>query len=220
VIALAFGDVKVAFYLLIALVPALLLHEYAHARVSEKLGDWTPRRYGRATLNPRPHVDPLGTVILPGFLLVLFAAGAGAIPFAYAKPMPYNPAGLRNPRRDTVLVALAGPGVNLAVGLAAGLALRVVGGGSEDLAAFLFGLLLVNVFMGVFQLMPIPGLDGSRILARYLSGRAREVYTNLDQFLPLFMLLIFFLLAAPVLGFVNIFTDALCELFTAGGCPL
>jgi Zn-dependent protease len=209
--------IRFAFYLLVALVPALVLHEYAHAKVSERLGDWTPSRYGRATLKPRPHVDPLGTVILPGFLLILVAAGAGAVPFAYAKPMPYNPTGLRNPRRDAVLVALAGPAVNLAVGLVAGLLLRVAGGGGE-LGLFLFSVLVVNVFMGVFQLMPIPGLDGARIVARYLSGRAREVYTNLDQFLPLFMLLIFFLLAAPVLGFVEIFTGALCDLFTAGRC--
>lgn len=209
--------VRFAVYLLVAIVPALVLHEYAHAKVSEHLGDWGPRRYGRATLKPRPHLDPLGSVILPGFLLVLVAAGAPAIPFAYAKPMPYNPAGLRNPRRDAMLVALAGPGVNLAIALGAGIALRVAGGGNE-LGLFLFGVLLVNVFMGVFQLMPIPGLDGSRILARYLSGRAQEVYSNLDQYLPLFMLLVFFLLAAPVLGFVNIFTEALCDLFTAGAC--
>jgi Zn-dependent protease len=105
------GSVKFALYLLVALVPGLVLHEYAHALVADRLGDPSPRRWGRLTLNPRPLVDPFGSLILPGLVLVLVAAGNWSLlpVFAYAKPMPLDPSYLRNRRRDEMLVTLAGP---------------------------------------------------------------------------------------------------------------
>jgi Zn-dependent protease len=115
------------------------------------------------------------------------------------------------------LVALAGPGANLVVGAVAGVALRGVPRGSETFFV-LTAILLVNFFLCVFNLMPIPGLDGARILARFLHGRAREIYVNLDQYLPLFLLLVFFLLAGPILGIVSVFDRALCHLFAAESC--
>jgi Zn-dependent protease len=178
----------------------------------------TPKLYGRATLRPKPHFDPLGTAILPGLLLALVASGLPIAPFAYAKPMPLSPERLRNPKRDIILVSLAGPAANLVVAIAASLLIRLVGLGSKDLFLFLLAMLQANIILCVFHLMPVPGLDASRILAQFLHGRAREVYTNLDQFLPLFMIVIYFLLAAPVLAFVRVLGNALCSLIGAGDC--
>jgi Zn-dependent protease len=209
---------KFALYLGIGLFGGLLLREFAKATVATRLGDMTPKLYGRATLRPKPHFDPLGTAILPGLLLLLVASGLSIAPFAYAKPMPLSPERLRNPNRDIIWVSLAGPGANLLVSIVVGFLMRVVGIGSADLFLFLLAVLQANIVLCVFHLMPIPGLDASRILAQFLHGRAREIYTNLDQFLPLFMLLIYFLLGAPVLAFVRFLGNALCGLIIGGNC--
>jgi Zn-dependent protease len=206
--------VRFAIYMLVAFVPSLLAHEVAHVALAERFGDFTPRRYGRRTFRLRPHLDRFGTVVMPVLLFLIAAVGGGATVFGYAQPMPYNPSALRNPGRDTVLIALAGPGANLGIAAVAGVALRLVTG--TEVFLFLLATLVVNLFLCVFNLMPIPGLDGSKILARYLHGRAREVYVNLDQYLPLFVLVIFFLLAGPILGIVNVFERALCNLFAGG----
>ena len=119
-------DLKFAAYLAIALVPALVLHEYAHALIATRLGDPTPQRWGRLTLNPRSLIDPFGSIILPALALVLIAArGELLLPvFAYAKPLPLDPSYLKNPRRDQMLVALAGLGANLVLAIAGGAVLR------------------------------------------------------------------------------------------------
>src|SRR5215207_6893246 len=103
-------NLRFALYLAISLVPALVLHEYAHAVVAVRLGDPTPRRWGRLTFNPRPSIDPFGSLILPALALILVAArGVLLLPvFAYAKPMPVDPTFFKNPRRDMNLVVLAG----------------------------------------------------------------------------------------------------------------
>jgi Zn-dependent protease len=205
-------DVKFAIYLAVALLPSLVLHEYAHAFAADKLGDPTPRRWGRLTVNPRPLIDPFGSVILPGLILLLVAAGQGfVLPiFAYAKPMPLDPTYLRNRKRDSLIVVLAGPAANLALAAVAGAVIRTGLGGEVGLLVLAF--LYVNVFMFVFQFMPVPGLDGAKLLARVLPPRPREVYVNLDQYLVLFMLVIFFLLAGPLLGIVRSLADVLFSL--------
>jgi Zn-dependent protease len=206
-------NVKFALYLLVALVPSLVLHEYSHAVAAGRLGDPSPRRWGRLTLNPRPLIDPFGSVILPGLILILVASGQGLLPiFAYAKPMPLDPTYLRNPKRDSLIVVLAGVGANLALAAVAGIALRV--GVSGEAGMFVYAWLVVNVFMFVFQLMPVPGLDGAKLLARVLPPKPREVYVNLDQYLVLFMLVIFFLLAAPLLSIVRALASSVCTLLT------
>jgi Zn-dependent protease len=201
-------SLKLALYLLVALVPSLVLHEYGHALAADRLGDPSPRRWGRLTLDPRPLVDPFGTIILPGLALILVAANAGfVIPvFAYAKPMPSDPRSLRN--RDSLIVVLSGLGANLVLAAIVGVLLRI--GLTGEVATFAYAWLLVNVFMLVIQLMPVPGLDGSKLLARVLSPRAREIYVNLDQYLVLFMLAIFFLLGGPFLSIVNGLFRAVC----------
>ena len=207
--------VRFAVYMLVAFVPSLLLHELAHVVAAERLGDLTPRRYGRRTFRLRPHVDRFGTIVMPILLFLIAAVGGGTTVFGYAQPLPYNPMALRNPNRDTVLIALAGPGANLVIGGVAGVALRVVTPRTE-VFWFLLAVLVVNLFLCVFNLVPIPGLDGSKILVRYLHGRAREVYANMEQYLPLFVLLVFFLLAGPILGIVGAFEGALCKVFAGG----
>jgi Zn-dependent protease len=205
-------NVRFAIYLAIALVPSLVLHEYGHALAADRLGDPTPRRWGRLTLNPRPLIDPFGSVILPVLALVLVASGngLGLLPvFAYAKPMPLDPSYLRNAGRDTTLIVLAGLGVNLAIGAVAGIVLRT--GLTGDVGLLVYAVLIVNVFMFVFQLMPIPGLDGSKLLARFLPPHPRAVYVNLDQYLVLFMLVVFFILAGPLLGIVRALAGAVCS---------
>ena len=209
--------IRFAVYMLVAFVPSLLLHELAHVAMAERLGDLTPRRYGRRTFRLRPHVDRFGTVVMPVLLFLIAAVGGGATVFGYAQPLPLNPMALRNPNRDTVLIALAGPGANLVIGAVAGILLRVMSFGTEPFL-FVLAVLVVNLFLCVFNLVPIPGLDGSKILVRYLHGRAREVYANLDQYLPLFVLVVFFLLAGPVLGIVAAFEKALCNLFAGSVC--
>jgi Zn-dependent protease len=209
-------NLRFALYLAIALVPSLVAHEYAHALTADRLGDPTPRRWGRLTLNPRPLLDPFGSLILPGLILVLVASGQPCVlpVFAYAKPMPLDPLHLRNPKRDEILVTLAGPGANLLLALAAGVVLRVLPVGEGWYLAY--AAFLVNVYMFVFQLMPVPGLDGARLLARVLPPRAREVYVNLDQYLVLFILVIFFLLAGPFLSIVRALARAVTSILTGG----
>jgi len=214
-----FGNIKFALYLLIALVPALVLHEYAHAAAADRFGDPSPRRWGRLTLNPRPLVDPFGSLILPGLALVLVAAGSGFfIPvFAYAKPMPLDPSYLRNPKRDSVRVVWAGLAANLVLAAIGGLAMRM--GLTGDAFRIAYAFLIVNAFMFLIQLMPVPGLDGSKLLARVLHGRAREVYVNLDEYLVLFMLLIFFLLGGPFVGIISGLFGGICDVLAGGACP-
>ncbi len=215
-----FGDIKFALYLVVALVPALVLHEYGHAVAADRFGDPSPRRWGRLTLNPRPLADPFGSLILPGLALILVASGSGfLIPvFAYAKPMPLDPNYLRNPNRDSLMVVWAGLVANIVIAAIAGLLLRVGVTGDAGLVAYAF--LLVNGMMFLIQLMPIPGFDGSKLLARVLHGRAREVYVNLDEYLILFVLLVFFLLGGPFLGIVRGLFHGICVVLAGRGfCP-
>lgn len=213
-------NLRFATYLGIALVPALVLHEYAHAFVAVRLGDPTPKRWGRLTLNPKPLIDPFGSLILPALALILVAArGSLLLPvFAYAKPMPVDATSFRNPRRDMSWVVLAGLGANIVLAIPAGLLIRA--GVSGELLLFAVAWLLVNAFMFGLQLMPVPGLDGSKLLAPFLPPRAREIYVNLDQYLVLFILVIFFLLAGPLLAIVNVFADLACNLAAGIDCPL
>lgn len=210
-------NVRFALYLAAALLPSLVLHELAHSFAAVKLGDPTPRRWGRLTLNPKPIIDPLGSIILPALALILIASGSGYLlpVFAYAKPMAIDPSYLRNRRRDLRIVVLAGLGANLALAAIAGLGLRFGVTGEGGLV--LFAILLVNVYMFAFQLMPVPGLDGSKLLAPVLPPRAREVYVNLDQYLPLFILVIFFVLAAPLVAIADAIAGLVCDVVAGGG---
>jgi Zn-dependent protease len=159
--------------LLAVVVPSVILHEVAHGAVAYHFGDDTAKRAGRLTLNPAKHIDPFGTVLLP---LMLALSGLGA--FGYAKPVPVNVGRLRDPRRHALLVSLAGPATNLVLVALATVLLRSVFAGDlnrafriDDLALvarFTFWLGFVNVLLAVFNLLPIPPLDGSALIERAL----------------------------------------------------
>jgi Zn-dependent protease len=211
-------SLRIAAYLLVSLVVGMIAREYARAFVTAKLGDPTPRLWGRLTLNPLQWFDPFGSGILPGLILILWASASPFLPppFAYGKPAALDPNYLRRRERDVVLASLAGPVANLILGALGGLLLQVGMAGDALLAldAFVF----TNISLFVFHLMPIPGLDGARILARFLPPRARSVYTNLDQYLVLFVLAIFFLLPGPLLSIVDGLTNAVCGVVAGGPC--
>lgn len=146
------------------LVVAVILHEISHGVVALAFGDDTAKRAGRLTLNPVPHIDPLGSIILPAFAVL-----TGAPFLGWAKPVPVNPAKLRNPRRQMLYVGLVGPFTNFALMMVAALAARSVAPGPGiDLRFVLVAFAAVNLFLGVFNLLPIPPLDGSSLIERFL----------------------------------------------------
>ena len=198
-----FDPLTVVFFIA-TLVPAIVLHELAHGLVADRMGDTTPRLMGRLTLNPVKHADPFGSLILPGLLLLPYLFGRGGnVVFGYAKPMPVNTQNLRNPDRQLTLIALAGPATNLVLAVIGALVLRVVGFGTEALADFLFVWITLNVILAVFNIMPIPPLDGSKVLAMFLPPRAREVYRSWEAYGALFMLVVFFLFPGAILALVE-----------------
>ncbi len=147
---------------------AITVHEAAHGYVARYFGDNTAYALGRVTLNPLKHIDPVGTIVMP---LVLYIATAGTFLFGYAKPVPVQFGRLRNPKRDMIWVALAGPGANLIQALLWGVAFYLLQGASVTEPFFIKMCqagILVNVVMFVFNLFPLPPLDGGRILVGLL----------------------------------------------------
>ena len=137
--------------------------------------------------------------------------------FAYAKPMPVDPTFFKNPRRDMNLVVRPACSRTSCSRSSAGLVIRVVGVTGE-LGTFAFAWLIVNAFMFGFQLMPVPGLDGAKLLAPFLPPRPREVFVNAEQYLVLFILVIFFILSGPLLSIVNAFANVACNLAAGIDC--
>jgi len=175
-------------------------HEAMHGFAANWLGDPTAREQGRLTLNPLPHIDLVFTILMPAFLLL---SGAGVI-FGGAKPVPVNVSRLRHPRRDWAIVGAAGPLTNvaLAVGLSALLALLLHGGvvvPQSRMTAILSIGIFVNALLAVFNLVPIPPLDGSRVLQLFLSGAALAAYVRLERYgLFVILALIFFFPPAQI----------------------
>lgn len=159
---------------------AITLHEAAHGYAARHFGDNTAAMLGRITLNPARHIDPVGTIAMP--LLLYFATG-GAFLFGYAKPVPVNFGRLRNPKRDMVWVALAGPGANLiqAILWTIGLYLLVFLGVSERFFTEMCEAgVLVNLVMFAFNLFPLPPLDGGRILVGLLPHRQADMVSRIE----------------------------------------
>lgn len=203
--------VRQAVYMLISLTIGMSIREFARAWTATRLHDPTPRLWGRLTLNPKAWFEPFGSGLVPGLLAILWAVGVYVIPAAYAKPAPVDPSYFRKTTRDTVLVSLAGPIATLVLGILAGLVVR--GGASLPAEVFRFALVLTYTSMAlvVFHLLPIPGLDGARIVALLLPPAAREVYRNADKYLPLFVLVVLFVFSTLVLGFLTALAGALCN---------
>lgn len=175
-------------------------HEFAHGFMANVLGDDTAEREGRLTMNPISHIDPFGSIILPAALYLMQAPFL----FAWAKPVPYNPYNLRNPRWGGALVAAAGPLANLLIATIAAVILRI--GAFEAnlrLVEFFSFLAITNIALAVFNLIPVPPLDGSKLLAAALPEVGRRIFEYLERFGPMlvFVLLLFvFNLLAPILS--------------------
>jgi Zn-dependent protease len=196
-----------------------MAHEYVHAYVALRVGDMSPKLAGRLTLRPRPHVEPFGTLVLPGILLLLVLFGQPPFVFAYAKPQPLNQWGFKRQDRQVILISLAGPAANVALAFVFGLAFRLMQGTSSEVLIRLVGdLVIVNVILAVMNLMPIPPLDASRVVATLLPPRPREIMTNLEQYGALFMLLIFFIIHGPIFTFVQVIGNGVCRAVAGANC--
>ena len=170
---------------------AMTIHEWAHARVAYALGDYTPRLQGRLTLNPAAHVDPIG-------LAMLIIAH-----FGWAKPVQINPSNFSNPRRDDILVSLAGPASNLFIAFFALILINLlikIGFPVSDGLEIVFKLIIIyNINFAIFNMLPIPPLDGSHILRNLLPYELARQYELLERYSFIFLILI---LATPILSYV------------------
>jgi Zn-dependent protease len=183
---------------LLPILIAVTFHEAAHGFVAHLLGDDTAWRLGRVSFNPFKHIDPFGTIVLPALLLL----ARSPFLFGYAKPVPVNFRALKHPRRDMILVAAAGPAMNLLLATLAALALHLVfytsGVARMFIAKNLSNALVLNVILAVFNLLPIPPLDGGRIIAGLLPKALARPFSRLEPYG--LILLIGLLIVLPLLG--------------------
>jgi Zn-dependent protease len=207
--------VRLALYLVASLFVGLALREYARAWTAARLGDPTPRLWGRVTLRPKAWFDPFGTGFLVVLEALLWSVGAAIMPAAYAKPAPVDANYLRRQPRDVVLVSLAGPAASLALAIVAGIGIRA--GVSGEVGLILTTFAFTNASLMVFHLLPIPGLDGGRLVALALPPQAREVFRNADRYLALIVLVVLFVFTF-VLSLASILTGAICNAATGGDC--
>ncbi|MCX5699874.1 MAG: site-2 protease family protein [Candidatus Omnitrophica bacterium] len=157
---------------------AMTVHEFAHGLAAYKLGDSTARLSGRLTLNPLAHIDPFWTILLP---LVLFLSTAGHFVFGAAKPVPVNYWALKNPKRDMIWIGLAGPSANFILAFIIAGILRVIPAQGIGGSLF-FNLLTINVVLAIFNLIPIPPLDGSKILMGLLPTQLSGQYASFERY--------------------------------------
>ena len=191
-------------FVVIILIFSIILHEIAHGYVAEMFGDPTARLAGRLTLNPIPHIDPLGSIILP---VLLLSTGAGIV-LGWAKPVPYNPYNLRNQKWGTVAVGLAGVLTNFLLAVIFGLIIRYsaeLGITSQSFLGMLEFIVQINVVLAVFNLIPFPPLDGAKVLFAFLPYRFQYIHDYLEKNWLLFIVFVIFFaqyIIAPVSTFL------------------
>jgi Zn-dependent protease len=206
------------FFQIIVLLFAICVHESAHAWMANRLGDPTAKMLGRVSLNPLVHIDPFGTIIMPLILIVL-----GFPPFGWAKPTPVDTRNFKNQVRDDILTAVAGPASNFLTAFVAIIVLAIIFHGSNagiitnfrhadiasPLATLFYYAMLINVVLAVFNLIPLPPLDGSHVIRHFLSYNALRVYDRIGYgglivimfILPMIGLPIVSIVIAPFMAF-------------------
>ncbi len=200
---------------------AIVFHELSHGFAANRLGDPTAKMMGRLTLNPIAHIDPIGTILMP---LMLFVLTSGQFVFGYAKPVPINPMNFKNPRRDMAISAAAGPVMNLALAVLSSLILHFVLTPLLDVSSsaisgtILVPLLLiftysafVNIILAIFNMIPIPPLDGGRVLTGLLPSRQAISFSRIEPFGFIIVLFLIFTHVANyvIMPFISFFVNLL-----------
>ena len=205
-----------AIVIIAALILSIILHEVAHGYAANWLGDPTARLAGRLTLNPIPHIDPLGSVIVPA---LLFFSSAGFL-FGWAKPVPYNPYNLTNRRWGEAMVAAAGPLTNLSLAIIFAVLIRMAGTlglppSFVDIASYI---VFINILLALFNLIPIPPLDGSKVLESILpynlQMKYRQLTSSIERFGLLFTFAFIFIFITLLWGPFSRIIGAVFEFFT------
>ncbi len=191
---------EIAIFQVVVLIFSAIIHEYMHGWMADRLGDTTAKDLGRLTLNPIVHIDPIGSIFLPAMLLL---SGSSFL-FGWAKPVPYNPYNLRDQKYGGAKVAVAGPLANLIVAIVFGLILRFVPFATPEMFYFIQIIVYINILLMVFNLVPIPPLDGSKVILPFLPTALQEKFMMLENY-GMFLVFAFvwlgFDLIVPVISF-------------------
>ena len=191
---------------ILILVFSVIVHEVSHGLMADALGDPTPRLQGRLTLNPLKHLDPFGSILVP--ILTSFAG----FTFGWAKPVIYNPYNIKNKRQGELLIALAGPASNLVIAFLCSMFIRyaVVAGLSSAAIEISIHIVIINIVLAMFNLIPLPPLDGSKVLFVLLPHQYGKLRMTLELYAPIFLFFVVFFLwniVSPLIGVVfHLFT--------------
>lgn len=208
-------------FIILTLLLSIIVHEVSHGMTADFLGDPTAKRAGRLTLNPLKHLDPIGSVLVPLALLLMMKFTGGGIIFGWAKPVPINPRNFRDQKYGSAKVSLAGPASNLLIALVFGLTLRFIPALSGLSLGLMFSLIVyINILLAVFNLLPIPPLDGSKILFTFLPStvKMRRIKMMLQQYGMFILIFILVLLPGLIFSFINFFLNGIYRLIV--GSPL
>lgn len=194
---------------IIILLLSVILHEVMHGFVADRMGDPTARHQGRLTLNPLPHIDPIGSILVPALLFLSHSPFL----FGWAKPVPYNPHNLRDQKHGDAKVAFAGPATNLVIAIIFGMIIRF---GIDTLPVAFIGIsaviTLLNMVLAIFNLIPVPPLDGSKILFSFLPVRFYHIQRTMEQYwfvsLGILIIFIYFFLGGIIITLFELLTGA------------
>lgn len=199
------NEILLAIFQFVVFMFSAIVHEVSHGLAAYKLGDDTAKQMGRLSLDPRKHLDPFGSLLLPLFLLIV----RSPVLFGWAKPVPYNPANLKNPKIGAALIGLAGPTSNILLAIIFGILIRVLAVSfGPKIAAFLIMLnviVFINIMLAIFNLVPIPPLDGSKLLFAVLPYKYYRLQNALETYggvILLFFIFFGFQIIIPLIEFV------------------